>query len=286
MEIQHQDLSYEIYKQLKSMILVNDFEPGAKLKQEHIATMFGVSRMPLHRAFQMLENEMLIESVPRRGYFVTKIKYSQLIDDNLLIILFDRFFPDVTANIIIVDNFGGAHGAIHHFIENGFKNIAFVTIESTQIQMEERLSGYMKAFAENELEPCFAKIPFPLNHDAIAEKVKSFLEENPQLDAVMFATNYLAIGGLKAIIDLGLNIPKDLAVIGFDDNYHFELFSPAITIVSQPVEEISRQIVKKMLASLAEDVRKINIETIVLPTKLIIRQSSVKNSIKKRIKRS
>lgn len=80
MEIQHQDLSYEIYKRLKNMILSNELEAGTKLKQEHIAAMFGVSRMPLHRAFQMLENEMLVESIPRRGFFVTKINASQLID--------------------------------------------------------------------------------------------------------------------------------------------------------------------------------------------------------------
>lgn len=80
MEIQHQDLSYEIYKRLKSMILSNEIKGGAKLKQEHVATLFGVSRMPLHRAFQMLENEMLIESVPRRGFFVTKIEIDHLID--------------------------------------------------------------------------------------------------------------------------------------------------------------------------------------------------------------
>jgi DNA-binding GntR family transcriptional regulator len=80
MEIQHQDLSYEIYKRLKSMILANEFEAGAKLKQERIASMFGVSRMPLHRAFQMLENELLIESIPRRGYYVTKVDAKQLID--------------------------------------------------------------------------------------------------------------------------------------------------------------------------------------------------------------
>jgi DNA-binding GntR family transcriptional regulator len=80
MEIQHQDLSYEIYKRLKSKILANEFEPGDKLKQVQIATMFGVSRMPLHRAFQMLENEMLIESIPRRGFYVTKIDSNLLID--------------------------------------------------------------------------------------------------------------------------------------------------------------------------------------------------------------
>jgi DNA-binding GntR family transcriptional regulator len=80
MEIQHQDLSYEIYKRLKNMILSNQLEAGAKLKQEHIAAMFGVSRMPLHRAFQMLESEMLVESIPRRGYYVTKVNPDQLID--------------------------------------------------------------------------------------------------------------------------------------------------------------------------------------------------------------
>ncbi len=80
MEIEYQDLSYEVYKRLKAMILANEFEPGQKLKQEEIATMLGVSRMPLHKAFQILENEMLVENLPRRGFYVTKIDINQLID--------------------------------------------------------------------------------------------------------------------------------------------------------------------------------------------------------------
>lgn len=80
MEIKHTDLSFEVYKRLKSMILANEIKPGEKLGQEQIATMFGVSRMPLHKAFQMLENEMLVENFPRRGFFVTQIDSSKLID--------------------------------------------------------------------------------------------------------------------------------------------------------------------------------------------------------------
>jgi DNA-binding GntR family transcriptional regulator len=80
MEIQHQDLSVEIYKRLKSMILSNELEAGSKLRQEHIASLFGVSRMPLHRAFQMLESELLVESIPRKGFYVTTIDNSQLLD--------------------------------------------------------------------------------------------------------------------------------------------------------------------------------------------------------------
>lgn len=80
MEIQHHDLSYEVYNRLKTMILAKEFQPGEKLKQEQIALMLGVSRMPLHKAFQMLENEMLVENLPRRGFYVTKIDNKQLID--------------------------------------------------------------------------------------------------------------------------------------------------------------------------------------------------------------
>jgi DNA-binding GntR family transcriptional regulator len=80
MEIQHKDLSSEVYKRIKAMILAKEFQPGEKIKQEQIAQTLGVSRMPLHKAFQMLENEMLVESIPRRGLYVTKIDNKQLID--------------------------------------------------------------------------------------------------------------------------------------------------------------------------------------------------------------
>jgi DNA-binding GntR family transcriptional regulator len=80
MEIQFQDLSYEVYKRLKAMILSNELKPGEQIKQEHIAARLGISRMPLHKAFQMLENEMLVENLPRRGFFVTRIDNKQLVD--------------------------------------------------------------------------------------------------------------------------------------------------------------------------------------------------------------
>ena len=202
-----------------------------------------------------------------------------LIDENYPTIIFDRYFPDVRSNIIIVDNFGGAYNAICHLIQNQFKKIAFITIDSIQNQMEDRLKGYLKAIEENGLEQFVFKIPFPTNQDTLSDKIKSILIENPQLDAILFTTNYIANGGLKAINDLGLKIPENIAVIGFDDSYNFSLFTPAITCIAQPVEEIAHQIVKKLMASLSDEDRKENIETIVLPTTLIIRESS-RNKLK------
>lgn len=78
--IEHQDLSIKAYQQIKQMILRGDIKPGEKLAQENIAKQLNISRMPLHKAFQMLENELLVESQPRRGFFVKGIDWKTIAD--------------------------------------------------------------------------------------------------------------------------------------------------------------------------------------------------------------
>ncbi|MCF8362670.1 MAG: GntR family transcriptional regulator, partial [Prolixibacteraceae bacterium] len=78
-QIEYYDLSLQVYKRIKDMILNDEIPAGEKIVQEKLAAELGVSRMPLHKAFQMLENEMLVESVPRRGYFVRKFDPQEII---------------------------------------------------------------------------------------------------------------------------------------------------------------------------------------------------------------
>lgn len=78
--LEYFDLSFLAYKRIKEMILSNKLAGGEKIIQEKLADELGVSRMPLHKAFQMLENEMLVESIPRRGIFVKKFDPQEAID--------------------------------------------------------------------------------------------------------------------------------------------------------------------------------------------------------------
>ena len=79
-QIEYYDLSLQAYKRIKEMILSNEFPVGEKIVQEKLAETLGVSRMPLHKAFQMLENELLVESRPRRGYYVRDFNVQEIID--------------------------------------------------------------------------------------------------------------------------------------------------------------------------------------------------------------
>lgn len=78
--IHQTDLSFQVYQRIKELILDGTLRPGEKILQEKIAAQLGVSRMPLHKAFVMLEDEFLVESIPRRGIFVTKPDIQAIID--------------------------------------------------------------------------------------------------------------------------------------------------------------------------------------------------------------
>jgi DNA-binding GntR family transcriptional regulator len=80
LHLEYYDLSVQAYKRIKTMILSNKLAPGQKIIQEKLAEELGVSRMPLHKAFQMLENELLVEHIPRRGIFVKNVDLNEIAD--------------------------------------------------------------------------------------------------------------------------------------------------------------------------------------------------------------
>jgi LacI family transcriptional regulator len=198
------------------------------------------------------------------------------------VVLFDRFFPDLETINVVIDNEGGAYHAAKHLVENGFSNIAFVTLHSEQNQMSARLQGYIKAMHENNLQPCILKVPYNTDSKGLTKMIRSFIETNREINAVLFATNYLTVSGLKAISELNLKIPEDIGVTGFDDNTHFALFSPSITAIAQPIQEISEEVVKQLIAAPNNAEESNKRRTVVLPVKLVVRNSSVA-SVKKKI---
>ena len=197
-----------------------------------------------------------------------------LINDHLPVVLFDRYLPALDTIDVIVDNYAGSYEAVKHLLNNGYENIGFVTLDSKQTQMADRLRGYRKALKEKKKLICIQQLPYAIASHESTHIIKKFLQKHTQLDAILFATNYLAIGGLEAIADLGLRVPGDLALVGFDDNTHFRLFRPSITAVAQPVKEIAVEIVKALLHELSQNNKATKKTTIVLPTELIIRNSS------------
>jgi LacI family transcriptional regulator len=217
------------------------------------------------------------------GFIITPPKglekeLTQLLHEELPFVLFDRFFPKLNTDHVIIDNFKGTQEAIKHLQDQGFKHIAFVTLDSDQTQMNDRLKGYDLAMDELQLPKYILKIPFKQDFQKVSEQFTTFFAGHKNIDAVLFATNYLAIKGFETLRDLKIKIREDIAVIAFDDHEFFKVFNPPITAVAQPMKALSDHLISILLKKLdLEADQETDIKNqIVLPTELIIRESSLK----------
>lgn len=196
------------------------------------------------------------------------------------IILFDRKFGNSDIMNVLVDNEGGTYTGTEHLIARGYTNIAFITISLEPEEENARIRGYKKAIQENKLSPYLHVLPYRDNQ-SYTSAITKILKENPELDAVFFGANYLGIRGLEAISRLKLKIPKDLAVLSFDDNDLFQIYSPTITVVAQPIDQISETIITTLLQALNAGKYSPETKNISLPTSLIVRESTpVKQKIR------
>lgn len=204
-----------------------------------------------------------------------------LISQGENVILFDRNFDDVAADFVMVDNTTSTYNGTRHLIEQGSKKIAFITLDSGQPQMVARLEGYENAMQEHQLQPLCFPLTFKNNYKEFTSEIATILKENASIDAVLFGTNYLGVSGLEAVATLKLEIPKQLAVVSFDDNDLFRITTPTITAISQPLEEIAETIITTLLDKMGSS-EKSNASkkplAHFLPTQLIIRKSSMKEA--------
>lgn len=199
-----------------------------------------------------------------------------LIEQGRPVVCFDRYIPGVPVKTVVVDNAHASVLAVRHLWQNDYRRIAFVTLESGGTQMLQRLDGYMDCAGGLGLPTLIHRIPFGVAPAIMTHRVRTFLEQEMP-DAVIFATNYLAVSGLRAISALGMTIPDDIAVLGFDDSPYFALCSPSITAIAQPVPAIAKAIIDHIIPYLTG--MTINLpETTILPVSLIARQSTVPHS--------
>ena len=198
-----------------------------------------------------------------------------------VIMLFDRRYNMIDHNYVVLDNYNGAKTATEYLIGENCKHIAYIGLDCDFSCMTERNGGYEKAVADHQPSPLALFMPFEhVKSDTGRALFRAFINENPKIDGLLFATNGLAINGLKVLKELHKEIPKEIAVITFDDRDLFQLHAPAITVLSQPVSHLAKELIKGTLHLLKSKKGTPELYQKILPGKLIVRESSQKSSAK------
>ncbi|MFC6997034.1 LacI family DNA-binding transcriptional regulator [Rufibacter roseus] len=190
-------------------------------------------------------------------------------------VLIDRYYPDIPSSFVVLDNYKAAYDAVFHLIENGRKRVGMLAYKTNLYHMQERKRGYQEALQAAEL-PVGKSLLKEVKHDDTKNGVKAAIDAmlaSPEgLDALFFATNTLAIHGLKYIDSLNLKVPTDLAIVSFDEGEAFDFYYCPLTHIKQPVDEIGKEAVQLLLDQMSSSNGRIG--QIHFEPELIIRQSS------------
>jgi LacI family transcriptional regulator len=200
--------------------------------------------------------------------------------ENKPVVLVDRYFPThEEIPYVLVDNFGGVSEGMDFLIEKGYRKIALVTIESTMAHMKDRLDAYYDALTRNGLAPdesIVKSFPYQCVRETALHEIKElFSARRGEIDAVFFLTNYLGVLGIEATKGLKIRIPEDLAVLCFDDNDIFRLYTPTISVIRQPIAEIGQRAMLALIERLNHSGPEGHPENrnIKLPAELVPRES-------------
>lgn len=170
------------------------------------------------------------------------------------LVLMDSYFSGTSIPYVLVNNYEGVSQAVKHLIEKGYRKIGFVCNDIPLIQMQERKRGYIETLQKNKIpfnRRLLLQTKYNSTEEEIVQSISSFIKRNKP-EAIMFAANYLGVYGLESIKGLCLSIPKDIAIVCFDDHEIFRLFSPAITSIQQPVEAIAKIAIQLLMQQLGK----------------------------------
>jgi LacI family transcriptional regulator len=207
-----------------------------------------------------------------------KEEIQQLADSKIPFVLLDRTIPDVRASHVILNNYHGAYTLTEHLVKNGYRKIGFVTIASDMSMMADRLRGYEQALSDENIrhtDKHILKVKFDDPPQFIIEQIRKFISGTEQFDALFFATNYLGVHGLEALKEAKIRIPDQVGVVSFDDNDLFRLYTPSVTVASQPIEKIAVETIDLLLSIMNDHEKQGKPIGKVLKPLLVKRQSSV-----------
>jgi len=187
-------------------------------------------------------------------------------------VVINNYVEDLEVSCIAIDNAGGAEAAVNYLISLGHRRIAHISGDLVTQAASQRYEGYKRALKKNNI-PLSDDLLFKTDYSRgqarlAAEKLAKM--PNPPT-AVFVASDSMALEVITVLKEAGKEIPRDLSIVGFDDNPS-GLYGPvALTTVRQPLIRMAEESVKELKRLMSD--KKPKVKKIYLPAELVIRES-------------
>jgi LacI family transcriptional regulator len=190
------------------------------------------------------------------------------------VVVLDRRLEGARADVVRSDSEGGAYILTQLLLSLGHRRIAMLCGPQGVSTAEDRAAGYKRALCETGVACVTELIQYgEFTVESGYAMAHQMLSCSLRPTALFAGNNFIAIGALKALRDMNLRVPDDIAIVGFDDLPTAIMVDPILTVASQPAYEMGKRAAELLIARLAGEAPK-GYQEIVLPTEIIVRQSS------------
>ena len=179
--------------------------------------------------------------------------------------------PRATAELpfVDIDNESGARDAVRWLQRQGRGRIAVIAGPQDMPAGRDRLDGYRTALGEDYRGSLVAMGDY--SQRRARQAMAELLDREPDIDAVFVPSDTMAMGALQTIRRTGRRVPDDVAVVGFDDIEHVSTDAdPPLTTVHQPVAEMGRELVRRLVIQSGGGVA----DPVIFPSHLVVRESA------------
>ena len=207
-------------------------------------------------------------------------KYIDAIGDTPCVCL-TGFKSDTKFDCVINNDMAGAYKAVTHFIKLGHQSIAALIRPIDYLLEYRRIDGYLKALKEHHIKVDDSLIKKVAGFDVPSgyQAAKELLDKGKNFTAIFAYNDILALGAMEAILEKGLRIPEDIALIGSDDIEFGKYAKVSLTTLAIQKSRMGQEAVELLMSRISADTHFKTPRKIVLEPELVIRDSCGGNSL-------
>lgn len=188
--------------------------------------------------------------------------------------------PQKNIPAVSIDNYMGGRMAMSHLLEQGYQRIGHISGPLDWWEARQRLKAWKDSLREVDIEVAENHwVEGNWSSESGAEAVAKLFDQYAQMDAIFVANDQMALSALQLINRRGLQIPKDMGLVGFDNIPESAYFLPSLTTIQQDQYEVARIAVEEMIQIIEsgwQGLDPVNPKSIMLPPTLVVRQSSLR----------
>lgn len=237
--------------------LIKGFEHGAQNTSYNVVfcSVLGGDVNMKERYIKYLINGVVDAIVLYGSYLSDEQLVNYLKDSNVNYVMIENDITELNCNKLLIDSYNGSRNAVEYLISMGHKDIAYICGNPNKKTSVERLNGYLDTMHKNNLNIADGFVQYSAaSYQSGYDRMKCLMELEKRPTAVYCADDATASKAVMAALDMGLRIPDDISIMGFDnqtilpDRYK----GPNITSMAQPLYEIGLESIQLLVSQLDE----------------------------------